>query len=91
MGEYKKNIHIPKILWLAIIIGFAIMEFPGIFFINRIDPVIFGLPFIYGFIIIMWVYMCVILLIAYKTNWGKNRNIKESNKDNLNKKGDIEL
>lgn len=61
-----------KLIWTLLIIGFAIMEFPGIFFINRIEPMIFGLPFIYGFIIIMWAYMCAVLFYAYKVNWGKN-------------------
>lgn len=60
-----------KTLWILILIGFAIMEFPGIFFINRIDPVIFGFPFIYGFMIFMWLYMCMVLFIAYKMHWGK--------------------
>lgn len=89
MLQYTKATPASKILWTAIIIGFAIMEFPGIFFINRIDPVIFGLPFIYGFIIIMWIYMCIVLLIAYKTNWGKGANLEGANEDALNNKGDI--
>ncbi len=60
-----------KWLWFFILLGFAIMEFPGILFINRIDPVIFGFPFIYGFMLFMWLYMCIVLLIAYKIYWGK--------------------
>lgn len=59
------------ILWSLIIFGFAVMELPGIFFINRIEPFIGGFPFIFGFTIIMWGYMCIVLLIAYKLNWGK--------------------
>ena len=58
-------------IWILLILGFATMEFPGIFFINKIEPYIFGFPFIYGFTIIMWVYMCVVLFAAYKLNWGK--------------------
>ena len=47
------------------------MEFPGVFFFHdKIDPFIFNLPFIYGYIIIWWIYMCVIMLIAFLTNWG---------------------
>ncbi len=63
--------YLSKILWALIILGFAAMEFPGVFFFNRIEPMIFGLPFIYGFTILMWIYMIVILYIAYKTNWGR--------------------
>jgi hypothetical protein len=32
---------------------------------------IFGLPFIYSFTIIMWAIMCVIYYVGYRTNWGK--------------------
>ncbi len=66
----KQSSTLSKTLWALILIGFAIMQFPGIFFINRIDPMIFGLPFIYGFTIIMWAYMVIIMFIGYKTNWG---------------------
>ena len=71
----KKMTSKSKLIWALILIGFAIMEFPGIFLINRIEPMIFGLPFIYGFIIIMWAYMVAVMFYAYKTNWGKgNKN-----------------
>jgi hypothetical protein len=55
-------------------LGFAVMEFPGIFFINRIDPIIFGMPFIYGFMLLIWLYMCIVLFAAYKMHWGKKSN-----------------
>lgn len=67
----RKRSALNKSLWILLIVGFAIMEFPGIFFINRIEPMIFGLPFIYGFTIVMWIYMCALMFIGYKTNWGK--------------------
>ncbi|MFP3040735.1 DUF3311 domain-containing protein [Treponema primitia] len=68
------------VLFLLIFIGFLIMEFPGVLFFNRIDPIIFGLPFIYSFTLIMWVIMVVLMYIGYKTNWGKGKNFngKES-------------
>ena len=51
--------------------GFMVMVFPGIlFFHDKVDPFIFGLPFIYGFIICCWIYMCAVLFIAFLTNWG---------------------
>ncbi len=61
-----------KMIWLLIIIGFMFMEFPGVFFFkDKSDPFILGLPFIYGYILCWWVYFCVILFYAYKTNWGE--------------------
>lgn len=66
----KKNKRI-IILWIAIIVAFATIEFPGIFFINRVRPFIFGLPFIYGFTLIMWFALCLFLLIGYLMKWGK--------------------
>lgn len=77
--EKTKRTTVNKLIWMLIIIGFAIMEFPGIYFINRVEPMILGMPFIYGFIIIMWVYMCSVLFFAYKVNWGKETN-KENDK-----------
>jgi hypothetical protein len=69
---YKPKRSKLTILYLILlIIGFCFMEFPGVFFFkDKIDPYIFGFPFIYGYIIIWWIYMCVIMLIAFLTNWG---------------------
>ncbi len=62
-----------KAIWTLLIIGFMAMEFPGVLFFQKVsEPFIFGLPFIYGYIICIWVYMCAILLYAYRTNWGQN-------------------
>ena len=84
MMNKKKATPLSKTLWTLIIIGFAIMEFPGIFFINRVDPFIFGLPFIYGFTIVMWIFMCTLTLVGYKTNWGKGADfIEGEEKDNM--------
>lgn len=77
----KKNYPMKKVFWGLIIICFMIMEFPGVFFFNKIEPMIFGLPFIYGFILIMWAIFCVILFIAYKANWGKGKDFIEGEGD----------
>ncbi len=71
MAPEKKRYPLRTVLWILIVIGFLIMEYPGILFFNRIDPMIFGLPFIYSFTIIMWAIMCVIYYVGYRTNWGK--------------------
>lgn len=63
----KKRIYI---LWILIFLGFSAIEFPGIFFINRIEPTIFGLPFIYGFTLIVWFYLCILMYAGYKLKWG---------------------
>ena len=65
-----------RILWVLIFLAFASIEFPGIFFINRIEPRIFGLPFIYGFTLIIWFFLCILMLVGFKLKWGyqdKNR------------------
>lgn len=55
-----------------LVIGFCAMEFPGVLlFKDLAEPRIFGLPFAYGFMLIGWIYMCVILFWAYKCNWGE--------------------
>ena len=65
--EMKKKIYL---LWAFIFLGFAAIEFPGIFFINRIEPRIFGLPFIYGFTLIVWFFLCIMMYIGYRMKWG---------------------
>ena len=63
-----------KLLWALIWLGFMIMTFPGVLFFHaKAYPFIFGMPFIYGFIIFMWAYMCIILFIAPRLNWGVKR------------------
>jgi len=74
------------VIWVLLVIGFMIMEFPGVYFFNRIDPMILGLPFIYSFTIIMWAIMCLILLVAYLTNWGRGRGFVEGEQPSSNRK-----
>ena len=63
---------------ILLLVGFCFMEFPGVFFFqNMVDPFIFGLPFIYGYIIIWWIYMCVVMLIAFLTNWGYKKERRD--------------
>jgi hypothetical protein len=58
------------LLWVLIIFCFASIEFPGIFFINRIEPRILGLPFIYGFTLIVWFILCILMYAGYLLKWG---------------------
>ena len=61
-----------KLIWILLLIGLAAMEFPGVFFFqNKVDPFIFGFPFIYGYVLCWWIYMCAVMLFAYKTRWGQ--------------------
>lgn len=61
------------VIWTLILVGLAAMEFPGVlFFHQRAEPEIFGLPFIYGYNILWWAYMCVVMLYAYKVRWGRS-------------------
>lgn len=70
MSKHKMTTK-TKIIWILLLIGFAAMEFPGVFFFkDMVDPFIFGFPFIYGYILCWWAYMAVILLYAYRTDWG---------------------
>lgn len=60
------------LIWTLLLVGFAAMEFPGVFFFDdRAEPFILGFPFIYGYIILWWAYMCLVLLYAYRTRWGR--------------------
>lgn len=64
------------IIRVLLVLGFMVMEFPGVlFFKDLAEPFIFGLPFAYGFMLCGWIYMCVILFWAYKSNWGEGKEI----------------
>lgn len=58
------------LLWGLIFLCFAAIEFPGIFLINRIEPRILGLPFIYGFTLIVWFLLCILMYAGYRIKWG---------------------
>lgn len=81
MSEKQNSYPRKRLYWALVIICFMIMEFPGIYFFNKIEPMIFGMPFIYGFMLIMWAIMCTILFIAYKDNWGKGKDFIEGEGD----------
>lgn len=60
------------VLWGCVIAGFAVMEFPGVlFFHDKAEPRVLGMPFIYGLIVILWAFMCVVLYVGYRTRWGR--------------------
>lgn len=60
--------------WTIIIAGLAAVQFPGILFYHDVaEPRIFGMPFIYGFNALIWLFLCVVLFIAYRTRWGRPR------------------
>lgn len=63
-----------KILIAALLIlGFLALEFPGILFVcERTHPFVFGLPFLYGYVLCGWIYMSSVLFYAYLTGWGKH-------------------
>ncbi|NLD19934.1 MAG: hypothetical protein GX663_06770 [Clostridiales bacterium] len=67
-----------KLIWILIIIGFACMEFPGVFFFqNMSEPYIFGFPFIYSWNLIMWAYLVVAIGFGYFSNWGEPKAAKK--------------
>jgi SSS family solute:Na+ symporter len=69
----KKNPVVAKRrrrMWILLLFGFSLIEFPGIYFINRIEPKILGMPFLYGFVLITWIGLCAVLFYAYLTDWG---------------------
>ena len=68
-----KKVNIRKlVIYCLLIVGFLAMAFPGIIIMgDRIYPCIFGLPFLYGYILCCWAYMCLVLFYAYRTSWGK--------------------
>lgn len=73
MKNNRKKINNRKAaIVIFLIIGFGALEFPGILFVmDKVYPFIFGLPFLYGYVLCGWIYMCLVLFYAYRTRWGK--------------------
>lgn len=59
------------------IIGILMMESPIILLANRIEPKIFGFPFLIAWILFWWFICTLILLIAYQMDWGRINNRKK--------------
>lgn len=65
--------HRKILIGILLAAGFAAIEIPGIFFVcGRIHPFIFGLPFLYGYVLICWLYMCLVMFYGFKTSWGRH-------------------
>lgn len=63
-----------KIIWGLILIGLCAIEFPGILiFGDKAYPFIFGMPFLYVYLLFCWLFLCVVIYFAYRNNWGRNR------------------
>lgn len=61
-------------LWTVIIVGLALLQFPGVLFYHDVaEPRILGMPFIYGFNVVIWAVLCGVLFVAYKVRWGRPR------------------
>ncbi|MCT1578398.1 DUF3311 domain-containing protein [Oceanobacillus kimchii] len=58
---------------LCTIFGLIMLESPIILAANRVEPMIFGFPFLISWVLFWWLFCCVVLYIAYRTNWGKNK------------------
>ncbi len=59
------------ILAILLVAGFSSIEIPGIFIIGgKIYPFILGLPFLYGYIFCVWIYMCMVLFLGFHSKWG---------------------
>lgn len=73
MKKSASGTNIRKIVIIALLlVGFGGLEFPGILFVmDKVYPFIFGLPFLYGYVLCGWLYMCLVLFYAYRTRWGK--------------------
>lgn len=61
---------------VATIFGILMAESPIILAANRIEPMIFGIPFLLNWVLFWWLFCTIILLIAYRKNWGKSKSGK---------------
>lgn len=74
MSQRRRPTATTITIWTLIIAGLAVLQFPGIlFYHDRAEPRILGMPFIYGFNMVIWAALCLVLLWAYKVHWGRRR------------------
>lgn len=59
------------IFLVAAILGLLMLESPIILLANRIEPMIFGFPFLVAWVLIWWAFCTIIFFVAYKMNWGR--------------------
>lgn len=73
--EKKARGGAPKritLIWILLALGFCAIEFPGILFVkDMVYPFVLGMPFLYGYVVCCWVFMCSVLFYAYRTRWGR--------------------
>lgn len=82
----RKHGNVPKkrklVIWILLMLGFCAIEFPGILLVrDRVYPFVLGMPFLYGYILCCWMYMCSVLFYAYRTSWGKTAFFRKTEKD----------
>lgn len=66
-----------------VIFGFMAIEFPGILIVGKmVEPMVFGIPFLYVFIFFGWIYMLLVMFYGYKTEWGIKPFFKTKQKGN---------
>lgn len=74
-GTSKRSV----LIWILLMLGFCAIEFPGILFVkSRVYPFILGMPFLYGYVICCWAYMCSVLFYAWRTRWGRQTFFKKN-------------
>ena len=70
---WNKTASKSKIIWLLILIGLCAIEFPGILFVgDKAYPFIFGIPFLYAYVVFWWMYLCIVIFYAYRNKWGRD-------------------
>ncbi|SFE58541.1 DUF3311 domain-containing protein [Alteribacillus iranensis] len=65
-------------LFAASIFGLIMMESPLLLAANRVEPFIFGFPFLVAWILFWWAFCTILFFIAHKMNWGKPKSKQES-------------
>ena len=57
-------------LYGSMILSFLMLESPAIMLANRIEPMVFGIPFLIVWNLFWWFVLTALFLLAYLTNWG---------------------
>lgn len=63
----EKHIYI-----ILVIVVMLMLEGPFILMANKIEPMIFGLPFLLFWVLLWWLIATILFLVAFLRNWGNN-------------------
>jgi hypothetical protein len=69
-----------KWIWTSVILLLILIGSPFVALLNRAEPRICGLPFLYAAVLLIWIALCILLFLGYLFVWGDARQRRRGRK-----------